>query len=313
MNPLPLSSLRSAVTVPKVGGSLLRRLVRGWRIIRQEPDWPTFAGNDWEERIMAEEVADRFHAKQGRSIGRWTLTSDNGSSLVVYLKRHYVLPRRHGLLAALFPRRAWSPGLQEWDHLAWAKAAGLPVPRAVAVGELRGPWGRLQSVLAVEELTGMLPLHEAVPLAEQRLSAPEFMDWKRGLIAEMARLSRELHRRRAFHKDLYLCHFYIAESDTALTPSAWMDRVVMIDFHRMGLHRWTWPWWVVKDLAQLLYSSDVPGVTVRDRLRFWKLYRAGDWGNASVPPAWVRWAVRLKWRIYTRQKARRAARKRTAS
>ncbi len=263
---------------------------------------------------MAEVVGDRFHAKQGRSIGRWTLRSDSGSSLVVYLKRHYVLPRWHGLLAAVFPGRAWSPGLEEWNHLEWAKSQGIPVPRAVAAGELRGPWGKLQSFLAVEELAGMLPLHEAIPLAKSRLSGVEFADWKRGLLTEMARLTRELHRRGAFHKDLYLCHFYIAGSDTAVSPGGWQGRVVMIDFHRLGRHRLGRTWYRVKDLAQLIYSCDgVDGVTLRDRLRFWKQYlgTAADWQGGPRPSSWELSAIRWKWRLYARHAARRKARRET--
>jgi hypothetical protein len=303
--PTNTPTLASAPT----GGSFVRRLLRGRRWVACDRDWPAFAGAGWQQRVMAEEVGDRFHAKQGRSIGRWTLTSDAGASLVVYLKRHYVLPRRHGVLAALLPGRAWSPGRQEWDHLARAKAAGIPVPRAVAGGELLGPWGRLQSFLAVEELAGMLPLHEAVPLAYQRLPAEEFARWKRGLVAEMARLTRLLHRQRLFHKDLYLCHFYVAESDTAVPPGSWAGRAVMIDFHRLGRYPMLWPWYAVKDLGQLLYSSAVAGVTARDRLRFWKLYRIGDWGDLTRPPAWLRAGILWKWRLYERQRARRAARK----
>src|SRR5262249_37986019 len=205
---------------------------------------------DWEGRIMAEPVTDRFHAKQGRSIGRRVLEAD-GRRLVVYLKRHYRLPWWRGLLALLRPGANWSPALQEWEHLAWARARGLPVPRAVAAGEYIGPWGRLQSFLAVEELTDMLPLHQAVPAAAAHLGPDDFRQWKRGLIAEMASITRALHNRRRFHKDLYLCHFYIAEEDTQRVPS-WPGRVWLIDLHRLSRHRWTWPWWQAKDLAQLL-------------------------------------------------------------
>jgi heptose I phosphotransferase len=251
---------------------------------------------------MTEEVTDRFHAKQGRSIGRLVLTAGR-AKLGVYLKRHYRLPWWHGFFATLFPDRAWSPGLQEFQHLCWAKAHGFPVPRPVAAGQLVGPWFRLQGFLAVEELYGMLPLHEAVPLAAARLGAVEFDRWKRGLTAELARLARELHRRRVFHKDLYFCHFYIPESFTRRPPDDWKTRVMMIDLHRLGRHRVTGAWWLVKDLAQLLYSSDVAGVTARDRVRFWKLYRGGWTG--SPPRAWLRTAVRLKWKLYRRHNHRR--------
>ncbi len=276
-------------------------------VIHQSADWPAFAGADWLRSILTVPVTDRFHAKQGRSIGRWTLTDAAGRELVVYLKRHFELPRRHGLLARLFPGAAWSPGLQEWEHLRRASAAGLPVPRAVATGEFRGPGLKLQSFLAVEELTGMLALHEAIPLAFARLSPQALAIWKRGLIRELARLARELHRHRLFHKDLYLCHFYIAEADIATTPADWHGRAVMIDFHRLGRHRLGWQWYAGKDLAQFLYSSDVAGIDDRDRLRFWKHYRAGNWAAASRPPGWLRRLIVWKWKRYRDHNAKRRA------
>src|SRR5262245_29928133 len=181
-------------------GSLWSRWTRGFRKVRSTPDWPNFAGTDWLDRIMSVEVTDRLFQKQGRSIARWTLTAPGGRQLVVFLKRHFVLPRKHGLLAVLFPRRAWSPGLQEWEHLQWAERQGLPVPRAVAAGELVGPHGRLQSFIAIEELADMLPLHEAVPLAAEKLEPATFERWKGSLSAELVRLSVGFHGRQVFHK-----------------------------------------------------------------------------------------------------------------
>jgi hypothetical protein len=277
-------------------GSLWRRLTRGVRRLRQASDWTDFAGPDWAERIMAEHVTDRLFRKQGRSIARWTLTAADGRRLIVYLKRHYRLAWWRGKLAMLFPQRAWSPGLQEWEHLQWAADQGLPVPRAVAAGELIGPWGRLQSFLAVEELSGMLALHEAIPLAQQQLDTLAFARWKRSLAAEMARLTRALHGRRVFHKDLYLCHFFIREDDTRRLPDSWQGRVVVIDLHRLARHRWTAWWWKIKDLGELLYSSEIPGVTARDRLAYWRAYGTGrGWMGCLLG-----WCVRLKWRLYRR-------------
>ncbi len=285
------------------GSSFWRRLAQGAARLWQRADWSVFAGPDWPERIMAVPVTDRFHAKQGRSTGRWLLDVP-GRRLAVYLKRHYELPWWQGWLATLWPRGNWSPALQEWQHLEWARRQGLPVPEAVAAGEYVGPWGRLQSFLAVEELADMLPLNEAIPLAAARLDAMTFRGWKAGLIAEMARLARLLHDRRYFHKDLYLCHFYIARSDTLCVPS-WRGRVYLIDLHRLAHHRWTWRLWQVKDLAQLLYSSEVPGVSVRDRVAFWRAYR--DAFPCRPGDGWLRRWIILKWQRYRRHNARRQA------
>jgi heptose I phosphotransferase len=286
-----------------MGESLWQRLFRGMRKLRQHPDWAAFAGPGWADRIMDVIVADRFHAKQGRTIARWSLVTTEGRRLVVYLKRHYRLPWWRGLLALLRPCVAWSPAMQEWEHLEWARARGLPAPAPMAAGEMIGPWGRLQSFLAVEELTDMLPLHEAIPLAASRLAPDLFLRWKRGLIAEMAAIVLDLHHRRRFHKDLYLCHFYIAEGDTTCLPD-WRGRVRVIDLHRLGHHPWTAFWHRAKDLGQLLYSSDVPGVTDRDRVWFWRVYREGaglGW-SARLLRRWVR----LRAWNYQRRARRRA-------
>jgi hypothetical protein len=251
---------------------------------------------------MTEPVTDRLHKKQGRSIGRRVFV-DGRAQLSVYLKRHYRLPRWWGVLATLFPDQAWSPGLQEWQHLKWAAAQGFPVPRPVAAGQTVGPWFQLQGFLAIEELHGMLPLHEAIPLAATRLEPAKFVKWKRGLTAELARLTRELHRRQVFHKDLYFCHFYIPEGFTRAIPENWMKRVVMIDLHRLARHPVLGAWWQAKDLAQLLYSSDVPGVTARDRVRFWKLYRS-QWPK-HPPTDWLLPLIKWKWHFYQRRARRR--------
>ena len=278
-------------------------------VVRHAPDWPAFAGSGWLDAILAVDVPDREHRKQGRAIGRWTLTAADGRRLVVYLKRHFELPRRHGFLARLLPWRAWSPGLREWDNLHVAARAGLPVPRPVAAGELRGPGGRLQSFLAVEELADQLPLHEAVPLAAGHLHPAAFDRWKRGLIAEIARLCFQLHGKRLAHRDLYLCHFYIAAADTRELPANWYGRVTVIDFHRLSRpSAMAMPWVRVKELGQLMFSTEgVDGLTPADRRRFWRAYRS-FWGPTRLGSRLAELLVGVRSRRHLRHAERAAGR-----
>jgi heptose I phosphotransferase len=288
-------------------GSLWERLLHGVRRLCMRRDWPRFAGPDWADRIMDVAVTDRLNIKQGRSTGRWILAvprscGANGR-LSVYLKRHYELPWWQGLLATFWPWQDWSPALREWRHLEWARRQGVPVPRAVAAAEYIGPRLRLRSFLAVEELSGMVSLQEGIPLAAVRQDSASFRHWKRTLAAEMARLARMLHDRRCFHKDLYLCHFYIARDDTSgVPPDGWRGRVHLIDLHRLAHHPWTWRFWQSKDLAQLLYSSEIVSVGARDRLYFWRQYRGTELRRHGC--RWLRRLTLLRWRRYRLHNAR---------
>lgn len=279
-------------------GTYRSRGRQGYQKIRSDADWVDFVGPDWLASIMTVEVRDRFHAKQGRSIGRWTLTAADGRTLVVYLKRHFVLPAMDAFRARLFPRRAHSPGLQEYEHLEWARQQGIRVPRVAAAAEFLLPDGRLQSFIALEELTNQLPLHEAVPLAAERLSPSDFQRWKDLLSTELVRLSHEFHTKHTYHRDWYFCHFYIDEADTKHVPTTWQDRVTTIDLHRMIQPRWLRLWKQAKDIAQLWYSSDVPGVTDADRQRFWQAYRPHGW-RAKL----LGWLIKMKWKLYQRHNA----------
>jgi heptose I phosphotransferase len=282
-------------------GNLWRRLVQGTRLVWQKAEWSNFAGSDWEDRAMCMEATDDFHAKEGRSTCRVVFQA-NGTKLGVYLKRHYQLPWWRRLLATLFPAGGWSPAWQEWRHLRWAQRHALSFPETVAVAEFIGPWGKLQSFLAVEELTGMVRLHEAIPMAAGQLDPNSFELWKRGLIMELARVIRLLHDRRRFHKDLYISHFFIPRHTIGETED-WRGQVYLIDFHRLSHHPFTWQLWQAKDLGQLLFSSQVAGVTPRDRLRFWHCYLQGNDRSRWLGPL-----VLFKDWTYRRHRARKQRR-----
>jgi heptose I phosphotransferase len=250
-------------------GSFWQRLFRGTRWTWLDERYRSALPGDLDATVMTIESRDRHHAKQGRSTAR-VVFHGPGGSVPVYLKRHYRLPWPARIAALFDPRGHHTPGAAEFAHLSRARDLGLSVPEVVAAGERIGPWGRLQSFLIVAELTGSAGLHEAIPALAKTLHAEDFARLKRGLAREMAAIAATLHRARAFHKDLYLCHFFL-DIGRIDEPG---QRLTLIDLHRLGEHR-LWPdRWRRKDLGQLLYSTEgVHGITRRDRLRFWAHYR----------------------------------------
>ena len=254
-------------------GNLLIRLTRGtrwsWRADRHAGALPV----DLDASVMALEGGDRHHRKQGRSTARIRFDAPEPGvpPLSVFLKRHYRLPAWDRLRALVHPSGRYSPASAEWAHLEAARRLGIQVPEVVAVGERIGPWGGLQSYLMVAELVDQAPLHEAIPTLSGSLEPVAFDRLKRALIVEMAEVVARLHAAHAFHKDLYLCHFFLPSD--GFQPGGG-GRLCLIDLHRLAVHRWSGARWRCKDLGQLLYSTEgVAGIDNRDRLRFWKHYR----------------------------------------
>jgi heptose I phosphotransferase len=249
-------------------GGVWGRLARGTRWTWLGERYRAALPADLDATVMDLASRDRFHAKQGRSTARLVFHGPGGP-VPVYLKRHYELPWRARLAALLDPGGRHTPGGAEFAHLERARTLGLDVPEVVAAGERIGPWGHVQSFLMVEELTGFLPLHEAIPWLAARLDPLAFERLKRELAREAARVAATLHNARAFHKDFYLCHFFL---DVSVARAG--CRLALIDLHRLAEHR-AWPGrWRRKDLAQLLYSTaGLSDLTARDALRFWSHYR----------------------------------------
>jgi heptose I phosphotransferase len=236
-------------------------------------------------QVMTLESRDRFHAKQGRSTARVVLMRA-GRPLAVYLKRHFRLPWPARLAALLDPGGRHSPAAAEWAHLERARAMGIDVPVVVAAGECIGPHARLRSFLMLAELSGSEAVNELLPGLARKLDPKAFASVKCRLIAEMARITATLHNSSVFHKDLYLCHFFL--DAVTIDQHGQATRVSLIDLHRLTEHVHWRAWWRWKDLGQLLYSTyGVDGITDVDRLRFWQIY------CRSVGIRWPGWHARM--------------------
>lgn len=270
-----------------------QRLRQGeWRL-QTTPVWNDAVRDTSADAIMDWQTTSDFHTKQGRSTGRIAL---NAGELPIYLKRHWQLPWWQRLAASVYPSGQWTPAAVEWANLSWAQSVGISVPEPLAKGEQTGPGMQLRSFLAIRELTGMLALHQAIPLAFSLMSQTTFAHWKRQLLVQVAEMARRLHGLHRFHKDLYLCHFYVAKPEhDSKSPGP----LSLIDLHRLGHHRlWNW-YWQIKDLAQLYYSTwGVAGLNDEDRLALFQNYLGTS--NWSARDRWLYQAVVFKAKRYAR-------------
>jgi lipopolysaccharide kinase (Kdo/WaaP) family protein len=200
---------------------------------------------------------DHYVEKQGRSTGRYRLAGARGDA-TVFLKKYLRLPWWLRWFAPL----ASFPGLLEWTHLSRVERLGIVVPEVIVAGAARGH--ACGSFLAVRELTGFVPLHEFIP-AHFGLGKTALIR-KRDLCRRLADVARRLHEARLYHRDFYLCHFFVRPAAEAADGF----ELALIDFLRLKpSHRVRWR---IKDLAQLSFSADLPGITRADRLRFLKHY-----------------------------------------
>jgi heptose I phosphotransferase len=266
-------------------GTFWSRLVRGSRWTWCADEYRALLPAELESSVMTLPAHDRHHAKQGRSTGRLRFDTPAGT-LSVYIKRHYQLAWPERLGALLNPAGLHSPAAAEWARLGQARALGIRVPDPVAAGERIGPWGSLQSFLMVAELEGCQALNEVLPTLAESLEPKAFAKLKRQLAEEIAEITARLHRARLFHKDLYLCHFFLDLRPGALPG----ERLSLIDLHRLGRHPIMAPRWRIKDLGELLFSTfAVPQIQPRDRLRFWMHY------HKKMAMRGARWQLLIIW------------------
>lgn len=212
------------------------------------------------EKIVALRPAGNYHEKQGRSTGLYYLDGPQGPE-PIYLKKYF---RLSWTMRWLGPLERF-PGLSELHLIRKAAELGIRVPQPVFAGAERQHACR--TFLAVRELTGFEPLHQYVPrrFAGQQ-SSDNSLEHKRALSRRIADMARRLHASNWYHRDFYLCHLFIRA--TGPEPDAF--ELALIDFGRLVCSRRRR--WQIKDLAELLFSADLPGITRADRLRFLKHY-----------------------------------------
>jgi heptose I phosphotransferase len=202
---------------------------------------------------------------------RLEVTRD-GETRAVFLKRYEGESTRNLL------QRLWEDGersavaLREVRVARTLETVGIDTFKPLAWG-WQGSRGTSQkSFIVMSQVTGD-SLERWVP--RQNFSATnESWRKKQQLVQQLAQFSKQLHESGWFHRDFYLCHIFIAETDGKI-------QLALVDLARMFRPRWRVERWRIKDLAQLNFSAPKKYFSRTLRLRFCKIYL----GASRLSPA----------------------------
>jgi heptose I phosphotransferase len=204
----------------------------------------------------------------------WRLELRDGPALRgVYLKRHHFRTFYSWLRAKLGIGPAPSPAMLETLNVSRMTAAGIGVMDVMAYGESHHGDGRVESFLLTEELSDYDDLHDFLHkrFAPRELwrSTRRDPDLER-LIGDTAEMVRRFHAAGYNHRDLYCCHFFVREKAPGRVE------IRMIDLQRVQHRRRLRRRWIVKDLAQLAWSTPRDRIKCTQKLAFMRRYLGVD-------------------------------------
>jgi tRNA A-37 threonylcarbamoyl transferase component Bud32 len=219
------------------------------------------------------------------------LLKDSRSSTVTEFEvlvsgvRRHVIYKRFRVTAWSDPWAALlrrSPALRSWVHGHGLRERCLPTARPLAVLHRRRGGLHHEGYLLTEKVAGAVDLHGY--LADvMSLTAPERRARLRHLVDHLARLSRELHRRRLSHRDLKAANILVSEPDIETGgPMCWLIDLVGVERYS-ALPRAR----RVQNLARLHASFHRSVLLSRtDKLRFLRVYL--EWGLRGRE-GWKQW------------------------
>jgi tRNA A-37 threonylcarbamoyl transferase component Bud32 len=229
-----------------------------------------------------------------------TLLKDSRSSTVAEFEiRQNGQPRR--VIYKRFRVTAWSdpwltllrrsPALRSWLHGHGLRERCLPTPRPLAVLHLYRRGLACEGYLLTEKVADAVDLHGFLA----GLSSSDRCSVLRRRIDQVARLVRELHRRRLSHRDLKAANVLVSGAEQL----SLIDLVGVSRYQTLARER------RVKDLSRLNASfHQSPVLTRTDRLRFLRVYL--QWGLFGRH-GWKHWWQRIE--LATAAKVARNTRK----
>lgn len=181
---------------------------------------------------------------------------DGSKDQRVYLKRHWNLTKKKS-------DAPYKEAFSEWSNITTLSKSGISVPEALAYGH-GVVNGRSVAFVMMKEVPGMQADH----FIERKLNVDFSFNDRVTLANQLGELAQKFHNLGYNHRDFYLCHTFVNPVDNHFELN-------LIDLQRVQHRKVFRKRWIVKDLAQMSYSS-LKICSKTDRMRFYLKYSGSE-------------------------------------
>lgn len=196
--------------------------------------------------------------------GRRTLQFERGGK-AYFAKLHFGIGWAEVFKNLLSGRLPIVSARNEWLAIRHLEQQDIGTMTLAGYGERGRNPARIESFVLTDELTDTVSLETLALEWAQQPPSPRF---RRAIIHELARVAGRMHRSGMNHRDFYLCHFLLPNSQREQSAV----RLHLIDLHRAQIRAKTPYRWQLKDIAGLYFSAMDAGFSRRHLLRFVRLY-----------------------------------------
>jgi len=196
----------------------------------------------------------KFTDNPGRTVETFSLDNKR-----MFIKKHFPVNKK---VSSKSEKNIVDFARLEWENHLICGNLGINVPVPIL-------WGYAHNPARAVMVTLEIPNHESLENILKNNSLPVEFAKRLDFLKEIVQIATSLHRNNYCHKDFYTGHILVqSEGLTDVSDPVFF----LIDLQRVVKTKFLKQRWIVKDLAQLNFTSDYECVTQKDKLRFMRFY-----------------------------------------
>lgn len=207
-------------------------------------------GLDSFDAVFAFEKGENLAKANLASFRRRIMFETENPKSTLFLKRYQDIPKLTQIKNWITRKKRISVMACDLEPAENLRRLGIDTPRTIAFGQQWDGLFEKRSFIITEKIPDSVSLEQNLPIE------------RKNFIANLAAFVRKFHQTGCRHRDLYLCHIFCSSQ----------GQFTLIDLHRVFKPLFFSKKYLIKDLAQLYYSSPGNAVSRTDRLRFFLFY-----------------------------------------